>query len=267
MFSGCKKPELDNRYSASHNHRRIKSEYSCNPRFMTSAASLRSQIEAGIPSAFSVYRRQEYEYLATGIAHIDELTNGIPLHSLTEVYGSDMASSGKTSLLMALLGRVSQEHCCALVDASDSFDPASAQAAGVSLERLLWVRCGKSKQKWRPLEQAFKATDMLLHSGGFGLIAVDLSAIAEKLVRNIPLSTWFRFSRVVEQQPTALVFLERQPHATSCAGLVLRLTANPAAFSGKLLTGFTIRAEKIRNREKKGVQSVAPDFSIPAQWA
>ena len=233
----------------------------------SSVACLRSQIEARIPSAFSVYKRQEYRYLATGIPHIDELTKGVPLHSLTEIYGSGLASSGKTSVLMALLGRVSQEQCCALVDASDAFDPASAQRAGVNLERVLWIRCGKSKQKWRPLEQAFKATDMLLQSGGFGLIAVDLSAIPEKFVRSVPLSTWFRFSRVVEQQPTALVFLEQQPHATSCAGLVLRLTAKPAAFSGKLLANFNVRTEKLRTREKKSVQSVASDFSIQAQWA
>jgi recombination protein RecA len=231
------------------------------------AALLRSQIEVRLPSAFSQYRRQEHASIATGIAPMDELTKGIPLHSLTEICGSALASSGKTSVLMTLLGRASEEHSCALVDASDAFDPASAHAAGVNLAHLLWVRCGTNQQKWRPLEQAFKVTDMLLESGGFGLIAVDLSGISEKLVRKVPLSTWFRFSRVVEQQATALVFLERQPHATSCAGLVLRLSSEPAAFSGKLLTQFTVTAELVRTREKKGAPSATPDFSIRAQWA
>jgi hypothetical protein len=108
---------------------------------------------------------------------------------------------------------------------------------------------------------------MLLQSGGFGLIVVDLSDIAEKVVRNVPISSWFRFSRVVENQHTALVFIERQPHATSCAGLVLKLAAAPATFSGKLLTSFTLNAEVIRARERKGVQSATSDFSIKAQWA
>jgi len=233
----------------------------------SSAALLRSQIEARLPAAFSPHRRHEHATIATGMAPIDELTKGIPLHSLTEICGSALASTGKTSLLLTLLGRASAEYSCALVDASDAFDPASAQAAGVNLERLLWVRCGKSRQKWRPLEQAFKVTDMLLESGGFGLIAVDLSGISEKLVRRVPVSTWFRFSRVVEQQATALVFLERQPQAASCAGLVLRLSSEPGAFSGKLLTQFTVTAEVVRTREKKGVHSAAPDFSIRAQWA
>jgi hypothetical protein len=183
------------------------------------------------------------------------------MHALTEIYGR-----GKTSVLVSLLARASHEHYCALVDAKDAFDPVAAEAAGADFSRLLWVRCGKTKQKLRPLEQAFKVTDMLLQSSGFGLIVVDLSDIAEKIVHNVPSSSWFRFSRIVENQPTALVFVAQQPHATSCAGLVLKLTAGPATFSGKLLTNFTLNVDVLRTREKKGVQS-ASDFSIKAQWA
>jgi hypothetical protein len=229
---------------------------------MMSACSLRAQIETRIPSAFAKRTRPERRTILTRIPGADSLTGGIPMSALTEIYGA-----GKTSVLVSLLAHVSHEHCCALVDASDSFDPVSAAAAGTDLSRLLWVRCGKSNQKLRPLEQAFKVTDMLLQSSGFGLIAVDLSGIAERLIRNVPMSTWFRFSRVVEQQPIALVFIEQQPQATSCAGLVLRLTSKPATFSGKLLTKFNLKAEIIHAREKKGIQSVAPDFSIKAQWA
>jgi hypothetical protein len=108
---------------------------------------------------------------------------------------------------------------------------------------------------------------MLLQSGGFGLIVVDLSDIAEKVIRNVPISSWFRFSRVVEKQQTALVFIEQQPHATSCAGLVLKLGTGRAASTGKLLKGFTLNAEVIRNRERKSVQSSTSDFYIKAQWA
>jgi len=108
---------------------------------------------------------------------------------------------------------------------------------------------------------------MLLQSSGFGLIVVDLSDIGEQIVRNVPASSWFRFSRVVENQPTALVFVAQQPHATSCAGLVLKLAAEPATFSGKLLTNFNLNAVVLRTREKKGVQSATSDFSMKAQWA
>jgi recombination protein RecA len=129
------------------------------------------------------------------------------------------------------------------------------------------VRCGKGRQKTPPLEQAFKATDMLLQSGGFGLIVMDLSGVPERVVRRAPLSSWFRFSRVVEKQNTALVVVEQRPHAASCAGLVLEFRTKPAVWLGRLLTQFHVRAEVLRAREKKPAQSERPDFSLKSQWA
>jgi hypothetical protein len=197
---------------------------------------------------------------------IDDLVGGIPISALTEICGSHIASSGKTSLLTSLLAHSTQEHFCALVDASDSFDVASAERAGTNFSRLLWVRCGKIKQKFRPVEQAFKVADMLLQSSGFGLVAVDISNIPECSVRNIPVSTWFRFSRVVEKQPTALVFIEQNPHATSCAGLVLNIKTRPVALSGNLLTHLNFEAEVIRTF-RKPMQTAKPNFLINAKWA
>src|SRR5215472_7030617 len=124
---------------------------------MSSAASLRASIEAHIPSAFAVYRRAEQRTIPTGIPQIDSLTAGVPFSALTEICGSGLASSGKTSVMISLLAQATERHFCALADASDSFDPASARAAGVNFSRLLWVRCGKNKPKLKPLEQAFKS--------------------------------------------------------------------------------------------------------------
>jgi len=234
---------------------------------MSATSLLRSQIEARIPSAFAVYRRPDCKTIPTGISQIDDLHGGVPVGAITEICGSNEASSGKTSVLVSLLANASQDHFCALVDATDSFDPAPAQTTGMSLSRLLWIRCGKNQSKLKPLEQAFKATDILLQSSGFGLIVVDLGSIAERFVRNVPLSSWFRFARVVEKQSTALVFIEQQPHATSCAGLVLRMTTDPATVSGKLITEFNLRAEVMRSREKKPIQSTRERFSVKTLWA
>lgn len=237
--------------------------------------SLRSQIEEKLPSAFTVYPRQDRGTISTGIAQIDEVVRGIPLHALTEICGSNLASSGKTSVLTSLLAQASRNHFCALVDAGDTFDPASGQAAGIHLPRLLWVRCGKSRVKLPPLEQAFKVADILLQSGGFGLIAVDLSGIPERVVRKVPLSSWFRFSRVIEKQFAALVFIAQEPHATSCAGLVLRVgTAAPGCpvpLTGNLFTQLNIKVEVVRIQEKKPVRSERctkmAGFSLQTQWA
>src|SRR5437867_4393508 len=119
---------------------------------MSSVATLRAQIEAQIPLAFAISRRPGLKTISTGIAQIDSIAGGIPVSALTEICGSPIASSGKTSVLMSLLAQGTRhQNFCALVDSADSFDPASAQAAGVNFTRLLWVRCGKNPSRWKPL--------------------------------------------------------------------------------------------------------------------
>lgn len=250
------------------------------------AAQLKAQIEQTLPAAFTFYQRADGGSIPTGIGQIDDVVRGVPLHGLTEICGSNLASSGKTSVLLSLLAQATRDHYCALVDAGDSFDPASGQAAGVFLPYLLWVRCGKSRVKLPPLEQAFKVADILLQSGGFGLIAVDLSGIPERIVRKVPLSSWFRFSRVIERQAAALVFVEQEPHATSCAGLVLRVETAAARqgvnqarlsrdaaggssdlLSEKLLTQWNLQVEVVRGREKKPAGTERMGFSLHTQWA
>jgi hypothetical protein len=80
------------------------------------------------------------EMVSSGIPQLDLLTGGLARGCLTEICGP--ASSGRTSVLLFALARATQRgEVCALVDASDAFDPASAAAAGMEMGRLLWVRC------------------------------------------------------------------------------------------------------------------------------
>src|SRR2546429_9901407 len=81
------------------------------------------------------------EMVSIGIRELDSLTGGLPRGCLTEICGP--ASSGRTSVLLAALAAATRrEESCALVDASDALDPASAAASGIEFGRLLWVRCG-----------------------------------------------------------------------------------------------------------------------------
>src|SRR5208337_866020 len=82
------------------------------------------------------------EMVSSGIPQLDLLTGGLARGCLTEICGT--ASSGRTSVLLFALARATQRgEVCALVDASDAFDPASAASAGMVMGRLLWVRCGE----------------------------------------------------------------------------------------------------------------------------
>jgi hypothetical protein len=210
------------------------------------------------------------EMVSSGIPAIDALTGGMPRGCLTEICGP--ASSGRTTLLLAALAAATRRgEFCAVVDASDVLDPHSAQAAGVDLDRLLWVRCGDepkpkshAQQKGCPisrasgereacpefvewvgissqpafdfkrtsshqsdhrLEQVLRATDLLLESGGFGLIVLDLGDLPPQAARRIPLTTWFRFRRAIEHTPTILLTIEQQPIAGSCSSMLLKLGA------------------------------------------
>jgi hypothetical protein len=204
----------------------------------------RKSPQAGITSASHLEIRPSPETASSGIRQVDALTGGLPRGCLTEVSGAD--SSGRTSLMLcALAAATRREEICALIDVSDAFDPYSAAAAGVDLGRLLWVRCGShaqasalsrrrrqpaSLQEWErrrmedPVEQALRATDLLLQSSGFGMVAIDLAGTAPKMARRIPLTTWFRFRRAVENTPAILLVIGVEFCTQSCASLAVELS-------------------------------------------
>ncbi len=238
---------------------------------MSSVAVIRAQIERRIPGALTTYERAALECLPTGIAGLDHETGGIPKGALTQLCAAPGTTSGRTTLLLSLLARATEkEQFCAVVDASDSFDPESADAMGVCLSRLLWVRCSGCGMK--AVEQAFKAADILVQNGGFGVIALDLGNVDENLIRRVPLVTWFRFAKAIETLPTALVVLLTHSAAQSCAALTLNMYGS-AKWSGhggsqtRLISDVQFDVEVGRTRSKKPVQSARGDFTVRPQWA
>jgi recombination protein RecA len=192
-----------------------------------SLATLRSQIEVAlrgrVPTPFTYRDRNVLDVVSTGIPELDACVGGLPRGAMTEICGA--ACSGRTSLLLsALAARTAVGEVCALVDARDSFDPLSAAAAGIALKQLLWVRC-------QNIDQALRATDLLIQGGGFGLVAVDLTDVPSRLARQVPLNAWFRFRRAVEDTPTILLLLGQESNAKTCASLVLRLDAQHVYWS------------------------------------
>jgi RecA/RadA recombinase len=138
-----------------------------------SIAAIRTQVESRLgpraSAAFDVHARPPIATIPTGIDDIDRALGGIPVGAITDLVVPQFISAGQKSIQAQLLARATQEQVCALVDATDSFDPKSAQAIGVNLRQLLWVRCRGRGMK--ALEQAFQCADLLLQgSGGFGVI-------------------------------------------------------------------------------------------------
>ena len=274
---------------------------------------------AGVTPASRLKAFPTPEMVSSGIPAIDALTGGLPRGCLTEVCGP--ASSGRTSILLAALGAFTQrEEVCALVDVTNAFDPRSAAAGGVSFERLLWVRCCPAERseaslppgarvsrfarndhsktnrtfatEERKVEQALRVTDLLLQSGGFGMVAIDLGDVPLQTARRIPLTTWFRFQRAVEKTPTVLFVIGQVPCALTSATLLVRLKSQsvirpswskkelsafrppPSEKSGTLpahaqfFEGFHVEGELLRSRlERKPAASITTVFPTKTSWA
>jgi hypothetical protein len=93
----------------------------------------------------------------------------------------------------------------------------------------------KGKLSEGPVEQALRVTDLLLQSGGFGLVMIDLGDVSFPMARRIPLTSWFRFQRAVERTSTVLFVITPAPCAQTCASLLLKVSAKKlSAFSSQL---------------------------------
>lgn len=353
-----------------------------------SGSALTSLLDiAGVVPA-SLLTHPPVPMVSSGIAKVDALTGGLPRGCLTEIYGPP--SSGRTGLVLAAIAESTRRgELCALVDAGDCFDPHSAVAAGVDLDRLLWIRCSApqsstritaevesdhgvdavgsrafdprriaslrgvlpSAKVWygRPparsereqaesqsagrdisrtdtsrsgmeniadrgakqarfrqptlkawghcADQALKASDLLLQSGGFGLVVLDFGNVPSEIVHRIPLASWFRFRRAVENTPAVLVTIAQEPAAKTCASLVLQLhmstlrsgsaldinqtDSNDVPGSGmnstpthaRFLRGAAINIEIVRSRieppntAKKAPRPVRVAFQTRTEWA
>jgi hypothetical protein len=149
----------------------------------------------------------------------------LPAGAITEISGA--LSSGRTTLTHAILAQATAAgECCAMVDAAGAFDPWSAAQAGVDLQKLLWVRANGR------LDAALKAADLILHSGGFGVIVLDLCEASAQELNRIPLSYWYRFRGAVQNTPGKFVVVSHAPLAKSCARLPLETHRESARWPG-----------------------------------
>ena len=209
-------------------------------------ARLESALGERISSPFTDIERCVLENVPTGIAPLDALTGGLPRGAITEFFGPP--SSGRTSAMISILSEATaRDEVCALVDGNNAFDPKSAAAAGVELNRLLWVRC-------RKLDQVLKTTDLLLQGGGFGRVVMDLTDLPLSHVRSISLASWFRFQRTIEPTPTVLVVMSPESIVKSAAALVLRMEMRGTDWS-TLLKGLNSNIEIVRSRRSRSLKS------------
>jgi hypothetical protein len=194
------------------------------------------------------------------------LRGGLPRGQLSELAGP--ASSGRTTVLMQLMAAsTSRGEIVALVDTSDCLDVASAAAAGVDLDRVLWIRGSTVAAGSRPgpqrgpggiagqaVERAIKAVNLVLQAGGFSIVALDLGDVPIREITRLPHTTWLRVQRAIEGSDTACVLIVPEPLARSAGGLTLTLTAasrwEGTSAHSRRLTGTDVAARVISPRRR-----------------
>ena len=191
-------------------------------------------------------REEDESPFRTAVPALDRLLEGgLPRGQLVELVGS--RTSGRFSTVLATLAAAtSVGEVATLVDLGDGLDPATAEAMGVDLRRLLWLR---------PLDmkQALGAAEMVLASG-FPLVAVDLGTPPVRGGRGLE-AAWLRLARAAKAHGAALLVSTPYRVSGTAAGVVLKAERARAAWQGedgslRLLGGASSRLliEKHRGR-------------------
>ena len=219
----------------------------------------------------------DHSVASSDISALDaRLGGGVPRGQLSEIVGP--RSSGRTSVLLQLLAAATARgELVAVVDALDMLDVESAAAAGVDLERLLWVRghvvtspgmCRDLNQ--RALEQALRAVALVLQAGNFGVVAFDAAEAPPDALRRLPFTTWLRLQRMVEGSQTACVLVGSEAMARSSAGLTVKCGMRNAEcglrFGDHVFDGLNVEARIVRARAH-GREEAAVAFATVAHSA
>ena len=226
---------------------------------LESALAVRKLDRTLITALPALERLDEAALVPVDVAAIDRcLQGGVPRGHLSEIAGP--SSSGRTTLLLHLMSAATRRgEIVALVDALDRLDVASAAAAGIDLDRLLWIRGrpqdpGLRPGPWALIDCVLKALNLVLQAGGFGVVAIDLADVPASTLKQIPFTTWMRVQRVIEGSDTACVIVASEPLSRSSGGLTMAL-AGRTTWAGestrsRRLSGLDVRVRVLSPRRR-----------------
>ena len=192
-------------------------------------------VRLGVTAAEPVAR------VSSGVAAIDAvLAGGLPRGRISELVGGQ--SAGRTAVLLAVLAAATRRgEVVACVDCADALHPESVLRAGADLRRVLWVR---------PVSvlDGFRCMELLLRTGGFAVVALDLGGTLPRGVRG---HSWPRLLRAAERAHTACVVCAPRRVAGSFAALgvgVERRALRWRRGAWPLFDGFETVLRVVRNK-------------------
>lgn len=138
-------------------------------------------------------------------------------------------------------------------------DPTPAHAPQPVLPR-------RRARQYDAMEQGLRSADLLLQTGGFSAIVLDLAGMLPEFVARIELASWHRYRLAAERSQTSILLLTQHPCARSCSELQLKLlppeeiVADPTVF-----TGVRPHVELVRQRFTQAEPSNVVPLRKPPQ--
>jgi recA bacterial DNA recombination protein len=197
----------------------------------------------------------KHRRLSSGIGALDAiLDGGLARGRISEIVGQ--VGSGRTTIGARFVAAATRAgEVVAWIEESRSFAPADIAAGSANLDRVLWASVSDrhghgfdSAGRFRRyrFSAVFKAAELVLKAGGFGLVVID-SGVSAPLPQNIAL----RLAREAERSGTAVVVIAPHRICGTFAALSLKLTrlevsfnrltpASPAVFDGCVIHAATV---------------------------
>jgi hypothetical protein len=219
-------------------------------------AALEPSVAARVRSGAELLRHtantERTSILPTTLEPLDTLLGGgLPRGRLVEL--AARRASGRFSIVLSTLASAtSMGEAAALIDLGDHFDPQLAEANGIDLRRLLWIRPHNVKE-------AVMSAEMIT-STGFQLVIIDVG-LHPLRGKRAPDAAWVRLARTAETCGTAMLVSSPYPLTGTASEAVLKGTVARSRWLGRgraprLLAGidFVLTLEKHRHR-KPGSQT------------
>lgn len=130
----------------------------------------------------------------------------------------------------------------------------------------------RHSKPWMRIEQALRATDLLLQAGGFRAVVLDMGSIAPEHVLRVPLATWFRYRGAAERTQASVVLMTQHTCAKSASELLLRFHSGRAsAEEATVFSGIDHAIQVKRRRFATAEENVVslrkpPQRHTEAQW-
>ena len=201
----------------------------------------------------------KHRRLSSGIGALDAiLDGGLARGRISEIVGQ--VGSGRTTIGARFVAAATRAgEVVAWIEESRGFAPAEIAAGSANLDRVLWASVSDRRgghgfdsagrfRRYR-FSAVFKAAELVLKAGGFGLVVID-SGASVPLPQNIAL----RLAREAERSGTAVVVIAPHRICGTFAALSLKLTRLEASFnrltptSPAVFDGCVIQAATVHNK-------------------